>query len=287
MQELVRQYDVFAWTQLFMDRLAYCRTRQQDLSTAPLDAEAQARLRPNYTVAAQRLLLLDYDGTLVPLQATPQRARPDAELLELLHDLTADARNQVVIISGRDRHTLTQWLGHLPLDFIAEHGVWLRRAGQDWTLFQEGLRADWKPELRLLLEQYVRRTPGSFIEEKDYSLAWHYRRADAGLAELRARELLGHLGFLTANTELQALEGHKVIEVKHAGLHKGTAAARWLSPHRPDFILALGDDRTDEDTFAALPPTAYTVKVGRAPRSRARFGLPGPTEVRALLRQLL
>jgi trehalose 6-phosphate synthase/phosphatase len=287
MQELVRQYDVFAWTQLFMDRLAYCRTRQQDLSTAPLDAEAQAQLRPNYTVAAQRLLLLDYDGTLVPLQATPQRARPDTELLQLLHDLTADARNHVVIISGRDRHTLEQWLGHLPLDFIAEHGVWLRRAGQDWTLFQEGLRADWKPELRLLLEQYVRRTPGSFIEEKDYSLAWHYRRADAGLAELRARELLGHLGFLTANTELQALEGHKVIEVKHAGLHKGTAAARWLSPRRPDFILALGDDRTDEDTFAALPPTAYTVKVGRAPRSRARFGLPGPSEVRALLRQLL
>lgn len=164
--------------------------------------------------------------------------------------------------------------------------MWLRRAGEDWHLFQE-MQATWKREFRPLLEQYVRRTAGSFIEEKDYSLAWHYRRADAGLGALRARELLSHLSFMTSNTGLQVLEIDKVLEIKPADLHKGTAVARWLHAERPDFILALGDDRTDEDTYAALPPSAYTVRVGRAPRSLARYSVPSPTEVRQLLHRLL
>ena len=285
MQELVRQYDVFAWTKLFLDRLTYSKIKQHTLTTDVLDADAQAQLLGAYQTASHRLLLFDYDGTLVRFQANPQRAHPDAELLELLRALADNLHNRVVVISGRDRASLTKWLGDLPLDFIAEHGVWLRRHGEDWQLFQE-LQATWKREFRPLLEQYVRRTAGSLIEEKDYSLVWHYRRADPGLAALRARELLSHLSFMTANTGLQVLEGNKVLEIKAAGLNKGTAAARWLGPEPPDFILALGDDRTDEDLFAALPPEAYTIKVGRAPRSLARYSVPGPADVRQLLRQL-
>jgi trehalose 6-phosphate synthase/phosphatase len=287
MQALVQQYDVFAWTELFMNRLEYSKIKQLTLATAPLDAPARAELLAAYQAAPQRLLLLDYDGTLTRFHANPQRAQPEAELVELLGALGTDARNRVVIISGRDRATLEEWLGHLPLDFVAEHGVWLRRAGADWQLFQEGLRADWKADMRPLLELYVRRTPGSFIEEKDYSLVWHYRRADAGLGAQRARELLSHLRFMTSNTDLQVLEGHKVLEIKSAALHKGTAAARWLGPEPPEFILALGDDQTDEDTFATLPPAAYTVKVGSAPRSLARYAVTNVAEVRQLLRSLL
>jgi trehalose 6-phosphate synthase/phosphatase len=285
MQELVRQYDVFAWTKLFMDRLAYSKIKQLTLATDLLDADAQTQLLHDYHAAEQRLILLDYDGTLVGFHHDPQRAQPDAELLALLGDLAADPRNRVVIISGRDRATLEKWLGALPLDFIAEHGVWLRKAGEDWQLFQE-LQATWKRDFRPLLEQYVRRTAGSLIEEKDYSLVWHYRRADPGLGAVRARELMSHLTFMTSNTGLQVLEGNKVIEIKNAGINKGTAAARWLAADNPSFILALGDDRTDEDTFAALPPEAYTVKVGNAPRSLARYSVAGPPEVRTLLQSL-
>jgi trehalose 6-phosphate synthase/phosphatase len=252
--------------------LAYSKIKHHTRATDVLDAAATARLLRDYRAARHRLLLLDYDGTLVTFQANPQRAHPDAELLELLGTLAQDPHNRVVIISGRDRATLERWLGHLPVGFIAEHGVWLRRQGEDWALLQE-MRADWKPELRPVLEQYVRRTTGSFIEEKDFSLVWHYRRVDAGLGEVRARELMSHLTFITSNTDLQVLEGNKVIEIKAAGINKGTAAARWLSTNPPEFILAIGDDRTDEDTFGALPPEAYTVKVAGAcqkTRSRAR-----------------
>ncbi|GAC1595717.1 MAG: bifunctional alpha,alpha-trehalose-phosphate synthase (UDP-forming)/trehalose-phosphatase [Hymenobacter sp.] len=286
MQALVRQYDVFAWTKLFMDRLAHAKGQQLTLATTRLLPATARQLVQDYQAAARRLLLLDYDGTLAPFHPNPQRAQPDQELLLLLAALAANPQNRVVVISGRDRATLEQWLGHLPLDFIAEHGVWLRGQGEEWALFQE-LRTDWKQDLRPVLELYVNRTAGSFIEEKEYSLVWHYRRADAELGASRARELTSHLTFMASNTDLQVMEGNKVVEIKNAGINKGTAAARTVGAYSPDFILAIGDDRTDEDTFRALPPEAYTIKVGSAPRSMARFHVAGTADVRQLLRSLL
>ncbi|RZK12873.1 MAG: trehalose-phosphatase, partial [Hymenobacter sp.] len=223
---------------------------------------------------------------LVGFHPNPQLAKPGEDLRPLLRALSELPATRVVIISGRDRATLQSWLGDLPIDFIAEHGVWLRTAGEDWQLFQQ-LRNDWKRELRPVLELYVARTAGSFIEEKDYSLVWHYRRADADLGEGRAREMMAHLSFMTANTDLQVLEGNKVVEIKNAGINKGTAAARWLARYQPAFTLALGDDRTDEDTFRTLPETAYSVRVGTGARSLARYHLASPVAVRQLLRKLL
>jgi trehalose 6-phosphate synthase/phosphatase len=286
MQALVRQYNVFAWTKLFMARLAYSKMKQHTLDTEMLKPVVVEQLLTEFHAAPSRLLLLDYDGTLAPFHSNPQRAQPDQELLLLLRALTDNPQNRVVIISGRDRATLQEWLGHLPVDFIAEHGVWLRAAGEDWQLFQT-LNNDWQRELRPILELYVARTAGSFIEDKEYSLVWHYRRADAELGAVRARDLLNHLTFMTANTELQVMEGNKVIEIKTAGIHKGTAAARWLATYQPAFTLALGDDRTDEDTFRAMPPEAYTIKVGTAARSLARYHVASTTDVRKLLRALL
>jgi len=286
MQTLVKRYNVFSWTRLFMNQLAYTKMKQHTLATEKLDATATTQLLTDFKTANQRLILLDYDGTLVGFHANPQRAEPDQELRLLLRALTEVPNTRVVLISGRDRGTLDKWLGQLPVDFITEHGVWLRAAGEEWEIFQ-AMQNDWMRELRPVLELYVARTAGSFIEEKDYSLVWHYRRADADLGEVRARELLAHLAFMTANTELQVMEGNKVLEIKNAGINKGTAAARWLARYPADFILALGDDRTDEDTFRALPPEAYTIKVGSTGRSLARFNIGSPAEVRQLLRKLL
>ncbi|MDO7884981.1 bifunctional alpha,alpha-trehalose-phosphate synthase (UDP-forming)/trehalose-phosphatase [Hymenobacter cheonanensis] len=286
MQALVKRYNVFSWTKLFMNQLAYTKMKQHTLATEMLDGPATQQLLHDFQAASERLILLDYDGTLVGFHPNPQRAAPDQELRLLLRALTDLPHTRVVLISGRDRATLEKWLGDLPVDFITEHGVWLRAAGEEWELFQ-AMRNDWMRELRPVLELYVARTAGSFIEEKDYSLVWHYRRADADLGEVRARELLTHLAFMTANTELQVMEGNKVLEIKHSGINKGSATSRWLARFLADFILALGDDRTDEDTFRALPPEAYTVKVGTGSRSLARFNLASPTEVRQLLRRLL
>lgn len=286
MQALVKRYNVFSWTKLFLNQLAYTKMKQQTLATETLTPAPTGQLLEAYHASQQRLLLFDYDGTLVNFHPNPQRAQPDQELRLLLKALTGNPHNRVVIISGRDRNTLEKWLGDLPIDFIAEHGVWLRAAGDEWSLFQ-AMRNDWKRELRPVLELYVARTAGAFIEEKDYSLVWHYRRVDEELGAVRTRELLNHLTFMTSNTDLQVMEGNKVLEIKNAGINKGTATIRWVSQYNPDFILALGDDRTDEDTFRVLPSEAFTVRVGSAPHSSARFHVESPTEVRQLLRKLI
>jgi len=285
MQELVQRYDVFAWTELFLNRLTYSKIKQLTLATDVLSTDAKNQMLQEYQTASRRLLLLDYDGTMVHFAPNPQQVQPDPELLHLLRTLADNPQNHVVIVSGRDRATLDNWLGELPISFIAEHGIWLRMAGEEWRLFQD-MRDEWKREFRPIMEQYVSRTTGSFVEEKDYSLVWHYRRVDAGLGAVRARELLNQLSFMTSNTDLQVLEGNKVLEVKNAGINKGTAATRWLSTVNPDFILAIGDDRTDEDTFRAMPSEAYTLKVGATPRSLARYSVANVEAVRQLLAEL-
>ncbi|GAB3236845.1 bifunctional alpha,alpha-trehalose-phosphate synthase (UDP-forming)/trehalose-phosphatase [Hymenobacter seoulensis] len=286
MQALVKQYNVFAWTKLFMNRLEYSKIKQQTLATEIMSPAVLTQIQNKFRAAKHRLLLLDYDGTLTPFNSLPQRAQPDQELLFLLQALSADPLNRIVIISGRDRTTLQKWLGHLPIDFIAEHGVWLRAKGEEWQMFQQ-LNNEWKADIRPILELYVARTAGSFIEDKEYSLVWHYRRADAELGEVRTRELLNHLTFMTSNTDLHVMEGNKVLEIKTAGINKGSAASRWLATYQPDFALAIGDDRTDEDTFRAMQAEGYTIKVGTGGRSLAQYHVASTNDVRKLLRALL
>jgi len=214
----------------------------------------------------------------------PSRAQPDPELRRLLSDLTADRRNEVVIISGRDRKTLENWFGSFDVNLVGEHGVWIKERGEDWRLI-EPLKNDWKDEIRPILELFTDRTPGSFIEEKEYSLVWHYRRANPELAIIRSRELKETLLDLTRNRDIGVLEGNKVIEVKKVGISKGKAALNWLEKENWDFILAIGDDWTDEDVFEVLPGKAYSIKVGFG-FSRAAYRIESPEKVRELLSQL-
>ena len=146
--------------------------------------------------------------------------------------------------------------------------------------------SSWKDNIRPVLENLVRRTPGSFIEEKDFSIAWHYRKIDKGLGEKRVREFRDHLLYLTANLDLQVLEGNKVVEIKNAGVNKGKAAIRWINEKDWDFVLAIGDDHTDEDTFKVLPEHGIAIKVG-LDQSVAKYNILGVDEVRSLLSDMI
>ncbi len=239
----------------------------------------------DYAQAERRLLLLDYDGTLVSFASRPEDAIPDAALYTLLSDLAADSRNEVIVISGRGKADLNEWLAHLDLHLVAEHGVWIRARGEDRQTI-EAVDDGWKENIRPILERFVDRTPGSQLEEKTFALAWHHRRVNPELATVRSHELTETLRQLTANLNLAVLEGDKVIEVKTVGIDKGRAARRWLNAETWDFILAMGDDWTDEDIFAVLPESAYSIRVRLNP-SLARFNLESTDEVRGLLTDLL
>ena len=231
-------------------------------------------------------LLLDYDGTLVPLARAPapgaaRRRAPRAAPRSRLAPGT-----RIHVASGRRREDLERWFGALPLGLHAEHGAWSRPAGGEWCVVPLPPPA-WKDSVRAFLADVTLATPGSLIEEKTASLAWHYRRVDFELARERLRELGARLADLLRAHDLETICGSKVLEVRVRGLSKSLVVARALARAPEDAaVVAIGDDRTDEDLFAALPPSALTIHVGSG-ASRAAFRLADPGAVRRFLRSFL
>ncbi|AFD07111.1 bifunctional alpha,alpha-trehalose-phosphate synthase (UDP-forming)/trehalose-phosphatase [Solitalea canadensis] len=284
MQEIVARFNIFHWVKVFMQRLEDAKTLQRRLSVREISPLIQEMIGERYLRAEKRLLFLDYDGTLVDFNNNPLLAWPDWDLLQLLEMLIADPKNTVVLISGRKQETLEEWFGKLNMNIVAEHGAWIKRKGKDWTHHE--IDVAWKEDVYNIMQAINERTPRSFIEDKSYSVAWHYRNVEVGLAELRAKELVENLKYLTADRGLQIMHGNKVIEVKSAEINKGKAAKKWTDRHSYEFILAIGDDHTDEDTFKAMPKNAVNIKVGST-SSVAAFYLHSPNDVRLLLKNLV
>ncbi|NQZ76355.1 MAG: bifunctional alpha,alpha-trehalose-phosphate synthase (UDP-forming)/trehalose-phosphatase, partial [Ekhidna sp.] len=282
MQKSLKRYNIHSWVLLFMERLDFIKKEQANLQTKPIDAAIQQQLKEKYQKAKSRVIFLDYDGTLVGFHANPEDSKPDKELLSLLKKLGNDPKNQVVVISGRDKDTLGEWLSGIKLDLITEHGVWYKKYKGDWKQFVE-LDGSWMDEFISILEMYVDRTPGSFIEKKDYSLVWHYRKVETGLGEIRTRELTSHLKYISSEKDIQIMEGHKIVEVKDSQINKGFAAAQWLKEGNYDFVVACGDDRTDEDTFKVMPKESFTIKVGTS-SSSANYRVKDNEDIRDILK---
>jgi trehalose 6-phosphate synthase/phosphatase len=290
MQKRLKEYDVLWWADAFIQNILTIKEKQRKHSVKNLGLATRETLVNRYHQAQKRLLFLDYDGTLVPFQEKPLEAKPSWDVLRLLKTLTKNPRNEVIVISGRDRSTLWEWMGMLPLSFVAEHGIWIKEKEKDWELIKS-LTNDWKTQILPLMEMYSDRLPGSFVEEKEYSLVWHFRGSEPDLASLRVKELTDDLVHFTANQDLQVSQGSKIVEVRDSGVDKGVAGLHWISksPYEKSgnstFILAIGDDRTDEDLFKVLPKKAYSIRVGITP-TFARYNLPTYKEVLQLLEDL-
>ena len=281
MQDRIRRYSVFKWADEFINSLSKTGKKQAENQSRKVSEGLIKDIYNNFSKANDKIVLLDYDGTLQRFFGNPQDAKPDTELLNLLNNLNSDPQTDLVIISGRDKDTLTDWFGNMKVALIAEHGVWVKSRNDDWKERNQS-QSKWKESIRPVLESYMDRTPGSLIEEKSHSLAWHYRKADIELGALRALELTTDLSDLLLNQDLEVMEGSKVIEVKVAGINKGKAAIDYMQSKEYDFILAIGDDWTDEYLFKELPESSLTIKVGSA-RSAAKYYIDNYKEVRNFL----
>ncbi|PZX56649.1 bifunctional alpha,alpha-trehalose-phosphate synthase (UDP-forming)/trehalose-phosphatase [Algoriphagus chordae] len=284
MQESLKKYDVFQWVKVFMDRLDHVKKKQEELTSKDVDTKVMNEIQASFKNAKNAVLFLDYDGTLTGFHSDPQKAVPDDELKGIVKDLSELA--QVVVISGRDKDTLGRWFEGQNIDMIAEHGVWVKKKEDkgDWELYAD-VEDGWKDDIRKVMEYYVLRTPGAFIEEKHHSLVWHYRKVESGLGDLRMRELFSHLKYMARGHNLQVLEGNMVLEIKRPDINKGRAATAMMKGMEYDFILAIGDDWTDEDTFKAMPKNAYSIRVGYA-YTQANFNIKSVKQVRQLLQKL-
>ncbi|MEW6534318.1 MAG: bifunctional alpha,alpha-trehalose-phosphate synthase (UDP-forming)/trehalose-phosphatase [Candidatus Auribacterota bacterium] len=285
MKRRLANYTVKRWANEFLNAMELLRHKQETMVSQKLSPSIRRKLLRQYEKAQNRLLLLDYDGTMVSFAGRPEKAGPDSELISILQQLTDDPQNEVVIISGRDRETLSSWLGKLNVSMIAEHGGWLRGKNSDQWHNLEPMKTDWKEVIRPLMETYVDRTPGAIIEEKDFALVWHCRNVSPELRHVRSQELRDAIFHLTTNLGIGVLEGNKVLEVKNLSVNKGQAAQLWLESKKWDFIFAVGDDTTDEFMFEALPGSAYSIRVGYQ-ITKARFNIENVRDVRSLLNEM-
>ncbi len=280
MQERLKRYTVTKWADDFINHISEIKKIQNDLSAKLLEKDSMEKMLQSFKKGKNRLILLDYDGTLEDFNENPNQAIPSEDLLKTIKLIAGLPGTKVAIVSGRKKEELDKWFSNCGVSLIAEHGLWLKESAGDWKM-QFSLKADWKEKIKPVLETFVDRCPDSFVEEKDYSIAWHYRKCDPDLAKIRATELKEILINLTSNMDVGVLEGSKVLEIKNFSINKGNAVINFLKENF-DFTLAIGDDLTDEDMFKALPPTAFSIKVGLS-SSKAKYTVRSVNDVQNLL----
>ena len=273
MQEIISSQHVGQWAKDFIDELVLVKKKNKELQKKIIVQKNFNEIKDAYQKAEKRLIILDYDGTLVSFHRNPMKASPTIDVLDLLEKMCADSHNKMIISSGRDKQTLEDWLGHLPLDMAAEHGMFYKEHGIWKSKVQ---KIEWDQEIIDIIKHTVKKTPRSKLEIKETALVFHYRDVDVWLADLRVTQLINALINPTSRQNLQIMKGNKIVEIKSGEFNKGSEALRLMNQSEYDFVMAIGDDTTDEEMFMALPDTAITIKVGD-PSNAARYNIPKQT----------
>lgn len=281
-KERLRRYNVEYWADDFLNALTRMGIEDDHAKTHNLEKE-RPRIEKAYRKAKKRILFLDYDGTLVGFRAIPEQAKPDSDLKDLLRRVIADPRNTVVIVSGRDRKILDNWFGDMNLHFLAAHGLWRKHPGEEWSMTIM-LDNDWKESIRNILEWYANRMPGSLVEEKEYSLVFHYRQCEPDMVTKKLGDIREAILSMTSTMNLGIQEGNKVLEIKDNRINKGFGVQPFLQNEQYDLVFGAGDDFTDEDMFSALPKKAFSIKIGIG-ATHANYFLKSWKSMRHLLRK--
>jgi trehalose 6-phosphate synthase/phosphatase len=262
MQKRIKEFDVHSWGERFVEDLERAASGGNKPLDKTLTGEHRQRLKTEFVNAKHRLIILDYDGTVKPFLSSPSTliGFPSLKLQWTLRRLALDRSNTLAIVSGRIRQALVLWFRGMRIELAAEHGAWIRFGGK-WRRTNNGFKDVKQPLLRLMKE-YASRTQGAEVEEKEYSLVWHYRNVEPDLAFRRASKLRQELQNIIPNDSIGVFKGDKIIEVRPLNVNKGKVVEQLLRRHNPDFILCAGDDYTDEDMFKALGNDAYTIKIG-------------------------
>lgn len=287
MRRRISSYTVQRWAADFLEQLQDIKQYQLAQREKLLTPQDEIKITQQFNQAKERLVILDYDGTIRNFVSSPDpnKAKPPIRLKRLLHKITKYPNTRLCIVSGRTKQALDSWFaGMEDIMLVAEHGAWIKD-GQKWqnipTSFEE-----YKPGIIALLRQYVDRTAGAEIEEKDYSIVWHYRNVPTELAHVRNINVWRDLQTVIAGSDIALYSGHKVIEIKPEQINKGEAVKRILMGQPADFIFCAGDDYTDEDMFTVLSDNAVTIKIGLS-STTAKYQLPDSVTLIRLLQDLV
>mmetsp|Transcript_43788 Transcript_43788/g.64314 ORF Transcript_43788/g.64314 Transcript_43788/m.64314 type:complete len:1235 (+) Transcript_43788:138-3842(+) len=231
----------------------------------------------SYKNTRSRLILLDYGGTIVGNDNLDSLSRymmvkrrcasslPTDGLVSTLTELCSDKRNTVFVVSGKERHSLSKTLGHIPhLGLAAEHGMFIswptsKTTGKrKWSTIIPEQDRTWRSLAITIMEVYTSRTHGSYIEETEMKVLWQYRDADPEFGYLQSKELEDHLSNVLRGFSVEVLHGGKeeggYVEVRPKGVNKGVLSMHVISKLKKkiDFALALGDDHCDEPMLSVM-----------------------------------
>ena len=284
MQKRISTQTVKKWASDFVGELQTIKTQNIDINKKVITQNKLNIIKKKYDKAKKRLLVLDYDGTLSTFVKNPEDATPTERTLQLLKNMVSDKRNKVVINSGRNHEVLDKWFEGINLDLAAEHGAFYKIDGKWYQNMKE--KPVWDEEILDIIQRTIDKTPRSELEIKNTALVWHYRNSDIWLAEMREKQLVNQLIGPVSRHNLQIMRGNKIVEIKSPDYNKGSELKRLLEKEDYDFVLAIGDDTTDDDMFLALPEGGISIKVGDFSEA-AEFRLPWQSEVVPFLEGLI
>ncbi len=287
MAEHVKELNSPTWAKKFLDNLdKIVEINKSGKLACILKNNILPKLIEKAKKAIKRIFILDYDGTLRELTKNPIDAKPTKEILQLLKDLSRLPNSEVYVVSGRGHTNLEDWLSHLNIFLCAEHGFKVKNPGGEW-INRYNADLSWMPTVREIFEIVSKEVPGSLLEVKACSLAWHYRMADLDYGKWRAKELRNSLKDVLANLPVHILTGHQVVEVRASGVSKGNYVKDILkNENKNTFILCIGDDRTDREMYPKLPDYATSIHVG-ALDAPSNYMLESPKQVREVLQKII
>ncbi|EJW04887.1 trehalose-phosphatase [Edhazardia aedis USNM 41457] len=242
-------------------------------------------IKEAYSKSKKALIFLDYDGTLTPITENVEDAKPTSEILNLLSKLSKNQKNEVVLITGRGRSNIDDWFKDKSIEISAEHGTCLRKDGK-WST--NTFDDSWITVAKNIIQFFIERTPGSFIEEKDTSICFHYRKCDPKIVKNQVLSLKSALvKFFKKNKDVSVVEGKCYVEVRLNFANKGTFAESCMVEKKYDFVLAMGDDKTDEDLFRVGEKNEkfYSIHVGTK-KTNAKYRIDSVKDVHNFLGSL-
>ncbi|WP_428267153.1 bifunctional alpha,alpha-trehalose-phosphate synthase (UDP-forming)/trehalose-phosphatase [Haliangium sp.] len=285
LRERVMHTSVQSWAEDFLAEVA-AKAETRTSRSAPTAEAVMQDVRLAIKSAPSLAIIVDYGGTLVPMAPTPHLARPSPRVHALLEALAARPNTSVHVVSGCDRDILDSGLSDLPITLHAEHGYWIRPPDEPGRASDPTIDLSWKPAMRKIMDEYCQRTPGARVEDKASGLAFHYRMVEPEFGAQQAGDLRLYLLEMFSNAPVEILAEDKIIEVRHQGVHKGRVVAHVLEHEHEALLVAIGDGRSDEDMFSALPDGAVSIRVGPG-LSQAKYRLVSVSDVHALLYQLI
>ena len=283
MQERLSRYTVNYWANDFMKNLISRAKSNQNSVTNYFNLLEKNKLLEKLKLSNNKLIILDYDGTLVNFKDKPELALPDNNLINILNDLSNIKGMDIAIVSGRDKLFLEDNLGKLNINIIAEHGHFFKKKNKDWINLGN-IDKVFLNDIHAILQSFSDRTPGTFTEKKESGLVWHFRKTDPELAIERVVEIETVLNSLLTD-QFQILNLDKAIEVTSRKFDKGSAVNELTKNKKYDHIVCIGDDVTDENMFKNLNQNSTTIKVG-IKKTNARFYIDDPKSVISLLNDI-